>query len=82
MQGLHLVLERGIQVVEIHRLIPGHPPIRGATTVGHEHREPLVGEPLGLQVHPLHPHDPAEMRATIGIEQHGQLLRRVLARPA
>ncbi len=75
LQPFDLILERVIEVAAVHGLFPGHAAVRGASTVDHEHGEPLVGEPLRFEQRPLGTHHPSEVRTPVRIEQHRERLR-------
>ena len=70
MEGIHLVVQsRGGQITA-HRTLPGGSTPGRTPAVGHDHSEPLVGEPLGGQELSTCPLDPLPVGSAVGVEQH------------
>ncbi len=72
LQGVHLVLEHDGGDVVLDGLLPGGGAPGSAPPVGDDDREPLVGEPLGGEVGVVRGHDALAVRATVGVEEHGE----------
>ena len=71
-ERVELVLEHGGGQVEVHGSLPRRAAAGGAAPVGHDDREPLVGEPLRRRERTPRLEHALRVRPAVGIEQDGE----------
>ncbi len=81
LEGMDLVVQGDVREVAEHRLLPCGGAARGAPPVRDDHREPLVGEPLGGQMGVVRGDHPLAVRAAVRIHQHRQRTVALLISP-
>ena len=75
-ERVHLIVEHGRGQIEMHTALPLGAECRCAATVGHDHGETLIGEPLRCAVRGVRVDHALRVRAAVRIHQHRQLRSR------
>jgi hypothetical protein len=71
-EGVDLVLQHRAGEIAVDGVLPGDAAPRRAPAIRDEDREPLIGEPLGLEERSMHLDHAREVGTPVGVEEHRQ----------